>query len=106
MGKSTSTREFIHRSGASYPQNDPGLTSDRGRIRVLTPSTGGRDVTVHSTIDAAALAEALAAGPAPVLLDVRWRLGGPPGIERFREGHLRGAQFVDLDRDLAGPPGA
>ena len=61
---------------------------------------------VDSTVDAAAVAAALAAGPAPVLLDVRWRLGGPPGIDRFREGHLPGAQFVDLDRDLAAPPGA
>ncbi|MCO5970746.1 sulfurtransferase [Actinoallomurus soli] len=40
-----------------------------------------------------------------VLLDVRWRLGGPPGIEAYRRGHLPGAVFVDLDRDLAGPPG-
>ncbi len=61
---------------------------------------------MDSTIDPAALAAVLAAGPAPVLLDVRWRLGGPPGIERYREGHLPGARFVDLDRDLAGPPGA
>ena len=59
-----------------------------------------------STIDPAALAAALAASPPPVLLDVRWRLGGPPGNERFREGHLPGAHFVDLDRDLAAPPGA
>jgi thiosulfate/3-mercaptopyruvate sulfurtransferase len=41
----------------------------------------------------------------PVLLDVRWRLGGPPGIDLYREGHLPGAVFVDLDRDLAGSPG-
>ena len=61
---------------------------------------------MDSTVDAAALAAALAADPAPVLLDVRWRLGGPPGIDRYREGHLPGARFVDLDRDLAGPPGA
>ena len=61
---------------------------------------------MDSTVDAAALAAALATSLPPVLLDVRWRLGGPPGIERFREGHLPGAQFVDLDRDLAGPPGA
>ncbi|MEV5748631.1 sulfurtransferase [Actinoallomurus sp. NPDC052308] len=40
-----------------------------------------------------------------VLLDVRWRLGGPPGIEAYRRGHLPGAVFVDLDVDLAGPPG-
>ncbi len=61
---------------------------------------------MDSTVDAAAVAAALRASPPPVLLDVRWRLGGPPGIERFREGHLPGAQFVDLDRDLAAPPGA
>jgi thiosulfate/3-mercaptopyruvate sulfurtransferase len=60
---------------------------------------------VESTVDAAAVAAALRASPPPVLLDIRWRLGGPPGIERFREGHLPGAQFVDLDRDLAAPPG-
>ncbi|WP_119731335.1 sulfurtransferase [Thermomonospora amylolytica] len=41
----------------------------------------------------------------PVLLDVRWRLAGPPGIEDYRKGHLPGAVFVDLDRDLAAPPG-
>ncbi|MFL6055532.1 MAG: sulfurtransferase [Actinoallomurus sp.] len=40
-----------------------------------------------------------------VLLDVRWRLGGPAGIEAYRRGHLPGAVFVDLDQDLAGPPG-
>jgi thiosulfate/3-mercaptopyruvate sulfurtransferase len=61
---------------------------------------------VDSTIDAAAVAAALRASPPPILLDVRWRLGGPPGAERFGEGHLPGAQFVDLDRDLAAPPGA
>jgi thiosulfate/3-mercaptopyruvate sulfurtransferase len=39
------------------------------------------------------------------VLDVRWRLTGPPGVEDYRRGHLPGAVFVDLDRDLAGPPG-
>jgi thiosulfate/3-mercaptopyruvate sulfurtransferase len=52
-----------------------------------------------------ALAGELAGEPAPVLLDVRWRLGGPPGLDSYREGHLPGAVFVDLDRDLAAPPG-
>ena len=51
------------------------------------------------------LAAELAKDPGPVLLDVRWRLGGPPGIESYRRGHLPGAVFTDLDRDLAGPPG-
>ena len=57
---------------------------------------------MDSTLDPTALAAALAVGPVPVLLDVRWRLGGPPGLDRYREGHLPGARFVDLDRDLAG----
>ena len=56
-------------------------------------------------VSAEALAAELAQDPAPVLLDVRWRLGGPPGIDSYRRGHLPGAVFTDLDRDLAGPPG-
>jgi thiosulfate/3-mercaptopyruvate sulfurtransferase len=39
------------------------------------------------------------------LLDVRWRLGGPPGRELYDAGHIPGAVFVDLDRDLAAAPG-
>jgi thiosulfate/3-mercaptopyruvate sulfurtransferase len=41
----------------------------------------------------------------PRLLDVRWKLGGPPGRAVYAEGHIPGAIFVDLDGDLAGPPG-
>lgn len=40
------------------------------------------------------------------VLDVRWSLGGPPGAEAFDAGHVPGATFVDLDTDLADPPGA
>jgi thiosulfate/3-mercaptopyruvate sulfurtransferase len=60
---------------------------------------------VDSLTDAGSLASALASPQPPVLLDVRWRLAGPPGIDGYRTGHLPGAQFVDLDRDLAAPPG-
>lgn len=42
----------------------------------------------------------------PVLLDVRWQLGGPPGRPQYEAGHLPGARYVDLDRELAGPAGA
>ena len=52
------------------------------------------------------LAALLAGGGRPALLDVRWRLGGPPGRELYLAGHLPGAVFTDLDRDLAAPPGA
>jgi thiosulfate/3-mercaptopyruvate sulfurtransferase len=64
--------------------------------------------SVQPLIDVPTLAASLAGGPpgkAPVLLDVRWRLGGPSGSAAYRAGHLPGAVFVDLDRDLAGPPG-
>ena len=57
-------------------------------------------------ITASDLAGLLAAGSPLTLLDVRWRLGGPPGRELYDAGHLPGAAFVDLDRDLAAPPGA
>jgi len=60
---------------------------------------------VDSLTDASSLASALAGPQPPVLLDVRWGLAGPPGIDSYRAGHLPGAQFVDLDRDLAAPPG-
>jgi thiosulfate/3-mercaptopyruvate sulfurtransferase len=56
-------------------------------------------------VSPAALAEELASEAGPALLDVRWRLGGPPGLDSYREGHLPGAVFIDLERDLAAPPG-
>jgi thiosulfate/3-mercaptopyruvate sulfurtransferase len=56
-------------------------------------------------ISVVSLAGELAAPQPPALLDVRWRLGGPPGIDSYRAGHLPSAVFTDLDHDLAGPPG-
>ncbi|MFG3704934.1 sulfurtransferase [Micromonospora sp. NPDC047670] len=41
----------------------------------------------------------------PTLLDVRWRLAGPPGRDDYAAGHLPGAVFLDLDTALCGPPG-
>ena len=63
------------------------------------------NAAVSPLVDAARLAAELAGDSAPVLLDSRWRLGGPPGAESYLAGHLPGAAFVDLDGDLAGPPG-
>lgn len=40
------------------------------------------------------------------VVDCRYRLGEPgAGEVLWREGHIPGAAFLDLDRDLAGPPG-
>ncbi len=51
------------------------------------------------------LAAALAGERPPVVLDVRWRLGGPPARDDYAAGHVPGAVFVALDTDLAAPPG-
>jgi thiosulfate/3-mercaptopyruvate sulfurtransferase len=42
----------------------------------------------------------------PVVLDVRYRLGGPPGRPDHDIAHLPGAVFLDLDTDLADAPGS
>ncbi len=41
----------------------------------------------------------------PVLADVRWILGGPPGRSAYEAGHLPGAHWVDLEEELSAPPG-
>jgi thiosulfate/3-mercaptopyruvate sulfurtransferase len=64
--------------------------------------TGSGDLLVSVE----ALAADLATEPGPVVLDVRWYLGGPPGLDSYRRGHVPTAVFTDLDRVLAGPPGA
>ncbi|MBM4793059.1 sulfurtransferase [Streptomyces sioyaensis] len=56
-------------------------------------------------ITATELASELAQPSAPVLLDVRYQLGGPPGRPQYEAGHVPGAVYVDLDGELAAPPG-
>jgi thiosulfate/3-mercaptopyruvate sulfurtransferase len=69
----------------------------------VSGNTGAGD---NPLMTVAELADALAGQEPPTLIDVRWRLGGPPGIDSYRAGHLPGAVYVDLDTQLAGPPGA
>ncbi|GIJ20281.1 sulfurtransferase [Micromonospora lutea] len=56
-------------------------------------------------VEAERLAAELDAIDPPTLLDVRWRLAGPPGRDDYRKGHLPGAAYVDLDTALCGAPG-
>ncbi len=60
----------------------------------------------HVLIEADELAAALESGQSPLVLDVRWNLGGPSGREEFEQGHIPFAQWVDLETELAGPPSA
>jgi thiosulfate/3-mercaptopyruvate sulfurtransferase len=43
--------------------------------------------------------------PAETVLDVRWQLATGAQPELYAAGHIPGAVFVDLGRDLAAPPG-
>jgi thiosulfate/3-mercaptopyruvate sulfurtransferase len=47
------------------------------------------------------LADLIAAGRRVRVLDVRWRLDRPDGRPEYLAGHVPGAVFVDLDRELA-----
>ncbi|MGW2765059.1 sulfurtransferase [Streptomyces sp. NPDC001275] len=68
---------------------------------------------MNAIISAPDLASALAEPRPPVLLDVRWQLslataaGAAPfdGRAAHAAGHIPGAVFVDLDRELASAPG-
>jgi thiosulfate/3-mercaptopyruvate sulfurtransferase len=57
-------------------------------------------------VTAGQLAAELAGPGAPTVLDCRWTLAGGADRDGYGKGHLPGAVFVDLDRDLAAPPGA
>jgi len=63
------------------------------------------------TVDELAADLRLGTGPdpevgAPVLLDVRWALGMTDGHERYLQGHLPDAVYVDLEAELAAEPSA
>ncbi|MFK4797468.1 sulfurtransferase [Streptomyces sp. MPA0124] len=69
---------------------------------------------MNAIISASELVDELAGANPPVLLDVRWQLstakaaGAAPfdGRAEYAAGHLPGAVYVDLDRELASSPGA
>ncbi|HWO59878.1 MAG TPA: rhodanese-like domain-containing protein, partial [Umezawaea sp.] len=60
---------------------------------------------MHPLISTEALATALNGDRPPVVLDVRWRLGGPPGRLDYEVAHIPGAAYADLDTELSSPPG-
>ncbi|WP_406196169.1 sulfurtransferase [Streptomyces sp. NBC_01017] len=69
---------------------------------------------MNAIISASELAGELTGDNPPVLLDVRWQLslakasGEPPfdGRAEYEAGHIPGAVYVDLDRELASAPGS
>ncbi|MDQ0773976.1 thiosulfate/3-mercaptopyruvate sulfurtransferase [Streptomyces aurantiacus] len=61
---------------------------------------------MNAIISASRLAGDLAGPNPPVVLDVRWQLGGPNLRHAYEEAHIPGAAYVDLDTELAAPAGA
>jgi len=39
------------------------------------------------------------------IVDLRWALSGPGALEKYRAGHIPGAVYVDMERDLSRPGG-
>jgi thiosulfate/3-mercaptopyruvate sulfurtransferase len=62
---------------------------------------GQSNVPSNPLISVAQLAEKLSAGDTVRVLDVRWRLDRPTGLAEYRDGHIPGAVYVDLDTQLA-----
>ena len=93
---------FPHRIRTIRPAPSP-LT---GRMTAVTSPTPQFTAPLLEPAHLAALLRSAAGGGvAPVVLDVRWRLGGPAGRADHEAGHMPGAVFVDLDTELAAPPG-
>ncbi|MCK9923457.1 FAD-binding protein [Frankia sp. AgPm24] len=69
-----------------------------GRVPV---DLAGRTRAGAVLVEASALRDELDSATPPLLLDVRWALGDPHGHDHYREAHLPGAVYVDLDTELA-----
>ncbi len=82
---------------------------DRNQPERSQPGPGqpgpGEPASTSPLIAVDQLSALLAAPEPPVVLDVRWRLAGPPGIDSYLDGHLPTARFVDLDKELSGNAG-
>lgn len=61
------------------------------------------DTAPSPLIDAPDLAARLDGEDPPTLLDIRWSLARPDGRDEYLAGHLPGARYVDLERELSGP---
>jgi thiosulfate/3-mercaptopyruvate sulfurtransferase len=83
-------------------------TAEAARTADLAGGAGAVDARAGVLVGAGELYRRLAGPDAPVLLDVRWVLGDSHGARHYRQGHIPGAVYVDLDTELAGPrdPGA
>jgi thiosulfate/3-mercaptopyruvate sulfurtransferase len=75
--------------------------------RTITAGEGYASIMITAPsplVDVAWLAAHLS-DPRVRVADVRWYLSGKRGADEYARGHVPGAAYVDLDRDLAAPHG-
>ena len=79
----------------------PGQLGEAGLLELL--ALDDRAASGDVLIEAKHLRDELASARPPVLLDVRWALGDPHGLEHYRAAHIPNAVYVDLETELAAP---
>src|SRR2546428_12581170 len=108
MGASSSTTRRRSISGISLPLRSP-ATAYQHRWRHSRIACDGREVQDAHMSHIPLLVDArwVQVHPDARIVDLRWTAKGPPSRQGYEEGHIPGAAFVDLDRDLSrsGGPG-
>src|SRR2546429_7229772 len=81
------------------------LLLSAGWVGVKTgKGAGGRSMSdTQPVVDARWLARQPPGGVR--IVDLRWALSGPGALEKYRAGHIPGAVYVDMERDLSRPGG-
>src|SRR5689334_15132508 len=106
MGASSSTTSSRSTSLMSCPLPVSARHYRRMAARLHSPPRREvRECPTMSDIPVLVDAKWLQAHPEVRIVDVRWAAKGPTPRERYDAGHIPGAAFVDLDRDLSRPGG-
>ena len=95
----------LDRAHRAQLDGTPARSLGHDDLRDLLPQLQGEPPAAAGVLtDAKTLRELLDGPNPPAVLDVRWALGDSRGREHYRDGHIPGAVYVDLD-DRAGRPG-
>jgi len=94
----------LDRAHRAQLDGTPARSLSTGDLLELLPQLQGEPPAAAGVLtDAKTLREQLDSPHPPALLDVRWALGDSRGREHYRDGHIPGAVYVDLDAELAAP---
>src|SRR2546421_10725450 len=106
MGASSSTTRRRSISGISLPLTSPRQPTSPRWCHSRIACDGGAVQDAHmSHIPLLVDAKWVQVHPDARIVDLRWTARGPPSRQKYEEGHIPGAIFVDLDRDLSGSGG-